>query len=221
MRSFVGSVFIALALVAGGLILLSAAHRQQRLAEAERDLAALQFERAVTTLDEMASSASPLSPLSRLVPGLDLSGDAARVGSMSRYWQSDYDAVAGDPALALMAANAAFRAVERDGGAWTAVVGKLDAVVKRYAEVLRSEPENEDAAYNFELAVRRRAAVVAAKQAVRPVTAVAPARTLHGRAGAPPSTSDMKQFKMIVPMLPQEREEAEQAGRGTRRIRKG
>ncbi|MCA1584107.1 MAG: hypothetical protein LC791_04795 [Acidobacteria bacterium] len=218
MRSFVGSILIALVLVAGGLILLSAAERQQRLAGAERELATLHFERAANALDDMARGASSFS---RLVPGLDPMGDAARVGSMSRYWQSDYDAVAGDPTLALMAANAAFRAVERDGGAWTTVVGKLDAVVKRYAEVLRNEPDNEDAAYNFELAVRRRAAVTASKQAVRPVTAFAPERTLHGRAGAPPSTSDMKQFKMIVPMLPQEREEAEQAGRGTRRIRKG
>jgi hypothetical protein len=217
MRSVIGYLVIALLLLTGGYVLWSSAHRQQRLVEAERDLVSLQFERATTALDELAETSS----LGRLMPGLDLAGDASRVSAMRDYWQSIYDTVTGDPTFALMAANAAFRAVERDGGPWSGVSGKLDAVVKRYADVLRSEPDNEDAAYNYEFAVRRRAAIVASKQAVPPVNVASPARTLHGHAGAPPSESEMKQFKMIVPMLPQEREEAEQAGRGTRRIRKG
>jgi hypothetical protein len=217
MRSFIGYLVVALLLLAGGYMLWSTALRQQRLVEAERDLVSLQFERATTTLDELAQA----SPFARLMPALDAAAGASRVASMRDYWQSKYEAVAGDPTYALMAANAAFRAVERDGGSWTAVSGKLDAVIKRYAEVLRSDPDNEDAAYNYEFTVRRRAAIVASKQAVPPANVASSARTLHGHGGAPPEGSEMKQFKMIVPMLPQEREEAEQAGRGTRRIRKG
>ena len=45
--------------------------------------------------------------------------------------------------------------------------------------------------------------------------------TIHGFAGAPPEESDMKKFKMIVPMRPDERLEAEKAGKGTTKVRKG
>lgn len=217
MRSLVVYLVVALVLVAGGFALWTAALRQQQVVEAERNLASLQFERATTTLDALAKSSSTLATL---VPALDSTREAMQVGALGEYWQSRYEAVSGDQTFALLAANAAFRAVEREGGAWTAVVGRLDAVVKRYADVLRNEPDSEDAAYNFEYVVRRRAAIVAGKQAVPPVDRAA-GRTLHGQAGAPPSATDMKQFKMIVPMLPQEREEAEQAGRGSKRIRKG
>lgn len=218
MRSFIGYLIVAAALIAGGLVLQSTARRQQALAEAERHLVTLQFERAATALDGLSE---PLPMLARLAPALDTAGDQVLATSMGNYWQSLYEAVSGDSVHALMAANAAYRSVERDGGAWTAVVGKLDAVVKRYAEVLRDDPGNEDAAYNYELVVRRRAAIVAARQPVKPVDRAVSGRTLHGQAGAPPATSEMKQFKVIVPMLPQEREEAERAGRGAKPARKG
>ena len=45
--------------------------------------------------------------------------------------------------------------------------------------------------------------------------------TVHGVPGAPPEETDAKKFKMIVPMLPDERQEAEEAGRAARKIRKG
>jgi hypothetical protein len=218
MRSFVGYLIVAIVLVVGGFALWSAALRQQQIAAAERDLAAFQFERAATALDTLATSSSGLTSL---VPGLDSTTDATRTGALSAYWQSQYDAVSGDQAFALLAANAAFRALEREGGPMTVVVGKLDAIVKRYADILRDDPNNEDAAYNYEYIVRMRGAIVARKQPVAPVDPATSGRTLHGQAGAPPETTDMKQFKMIVPMLPQERQEAEQAGRGTTRVRKG
>ena len=44
---------------------------------------------------------------------------------------------------------------------------------------------------------------------------------MHGVPGAPPEESDAKKFKMIVPMLPDERQEAEEAGRAAKKIRKG
>ncbi len=217
MNSVMGYVVLALLLLGGGLALWSAAGRQQRLAAAERDLASLRFERAASVFDEL--SASP--GLAGLVPGLNAGAGANRLGAVSRYWQRSYGEVGNDPALALLAANATYRAVEREGGPWNVVVGKLDTVVKRYADVLRSEPGNEEAAYNYEFTVRRRAAIAASKQRIPPVDPAQSGRTLHGDVGAPPEGSNMKQFKMIVPMLPQERLEAEQAGRGTRRIRKG
>lgn len=218
MRSFVASLVVALLLLGTGAVLWAAAARQEKVVEAERDLASLRFDLAAARLDELAASPSVLASL---VPSLDTAAATSRTGALGEYWRANYDAVSGDQTYALLAANAAFRAIEREGGPWTAVVGKLDTVVKRYGDVLRSDPGNEDAAYNLEFVVRLRAAVAAARKPMLPVDPAASRRTLHGEAGAPPSTTDMKQFKMIVPMLPQERQEAEQAGRGTTRVRKG
>jgi hypothetical protein len=217
MKPVLGYVVLALLLFGGGTALWSVAGRQERLAEAERDLAALRFDRATAALDGLSRSPG----LAALVPGLDPAGRAARLGAAGRYWQSNYDEVANESTEALLAANAAYRAVEREGGVWATVVARLDTVVRRYAEVLRSDPGNEDAAYNYEFVVRRRAAITAAKQKVAPVEHTQAGRTLHGDVGGPPEGSDMKQFKMMVPMQPQERKEAEEAGRGQTRIRKG
>jgi hypothetical protein len=56
---------------------------------------------------------------------------------------------------------------------------------------------------------------------VAPVAGTDAGLTIHGFAGAPPEESDMKKFKMIVPMRPDERLEAEKAGKGTTKVRKG
>ena len=90
-----------------------------------------------------------------------------------------------------------------------------------YADILRTEPGNEDAAYNYEFIIRLRAAAVSAKQPLPSGAYAFAGVTPHGVAGAPPQESDAKKFKMIVPMLPDERQEAEEAGRAGRKVRKG
>ena len=106
-------------------------------------------------------------------------------------------------------------------GTWQSVTTRLDAIAKRYADVVRGQPDNDDAAYNYEFIVRLRAAVAAAKQAIAPRDLNTTGLTIHGHAGGPPEGSDTKKFKMIVPMRPDERMEAEQAGRGAQKTRKG
>jgi hypothetical protein len=69
--------------------------------------------------------------------------------------------------------------------------------------------------------VRLRGSVVAAKQPMPAGDYAYAGVTPHGVAGAPPDDSDAKKFKMIVPMLPDERQEAEEAGRTARKVRKG
>jgi hypothetical protein len=149
-------------------------------------------------------------------------GQAMQTGATSaaaRYWRGDYAVVsaADDP---LLAANAAYRAAVIPGGAAKEMVTRLDEVVKRYAEVLRTDPQNEDAAFNYEYVVRYRAAIAARGVAVPPDDDGSGA-TPHGRAGAPPRGTAPQQFKMLVPMRPDERREAEEAGKTGRRIRKG
>jgi len=216
MRSWFGQALVAVVLVAAGLMLWRAGALEQRIAMAERELVTLRYQGAADIAKE------PVSALAALLPGEAGTIAAAKALQVTAdYWQADYDAVAANPEIKTLAANAAYRATRRDGGQWQTVVGRLDSVVKSYAEVLRDNPESIDAAFNYEYAVRLRAAIAARKQPVAPVQGGGATVTIHGREGAPPAESEMKKFKMIVPMRPDERMEAERAGKAGQKVRKG
>jgi hypothetical protein len=183
---------LALLLIAVGAVLWARGRDANRLADAHRALATLQYSRA---LEAPATSAA------------------------ARYWTGDYGGVDAD-ADPLVAANAAYRAAVAPGGSAQDMVTRLDEVIKRYAEIVRNDPANEDAAFNYEFAVRYRAAVAARGARVPPVQDDE-GTTPHGRAGAPARGTSQQQFKMLVPMRPDERREAEEAGKAGRRIRKG
>ena len=182
----------ALLLLAAAAVLWARGLDADGLAEARRALVTLRYDRARS---------------------------APATSAAARYWSGEYAAVDAetDP---LLAANAAYRAVVAPGGTAKAMVTRLDDVVKRYADVLRGDPANEDASFNYEFVVRYRAAIAARGVAVPPLEddgAVTP----HGRVGAPARGTSQQQFKMLVPMRPDERREAEEAGKAGRRIRKG
>ncbi len=207
---------IAFLLLAAGAILWRSSEMERRLAAAERDLVMLRY------ADAAEAAAQPGGRLAALMPGAGRSTtDAKTVGTTAGYWQGRYDMVAENPEAKLLAANAAYRNMRKAGGSWQAVVGRMDSLVKQYAEILRDEPSNSEAAFNYEYIVRLRQVIAARKQTVAPVDAADSGLTIHGFAGAPPEESDMKKFKMIVPMRPDERLEAEKAGKGTTKVRKG
>jgi hypothetical protein len=212
--SWFGQILIVGVLLVAGAIMWRTSETEQRLAAAERELVTLRY-------DNAADQAQGPGRLAKLVPGsARLTADANAIDAQAAYWRGDYAAVTVDPDAKLLAANAAFRTLRKDGGTWQAVVGKLDTVVKSYAEILREQPDNAEAAFNYEYTVRLRAVLAARKQPVAAYDATN-TLTLHGFAGAPPEESDMKKFKMIVPMRPDERLEAEKAGKGTTKVRKG
>lgn len=191
-RASAVQLIAAVLFIAAGAVLWARGGDADRLADAHRALATLQYGRAA---------------------------DAAPTRAAARYWTGDYAALPAD-ADPLLAANAAYRRAVAPGGSAKEVVTRLDDVVKRYAEVVRHDPLNEDAAFNYEFVVRYRSAIAARGVPIDP----APddqGLTLHGRAGAPPKGSNLKQFKMLVPMRPDERREAEEAGKTGRRVRKG
>jgi hypothetical protein len=203
-------------LLAAGAILWRAGELEQRIAAAERDLVTLRYDSAAAT------AAGAPSRLAALLPGESRTvADAASLQATAAYWEGDYNTVATNPQAKLLAANAAYRTARRQGGTWQAVVGRLDQVVKSYAEILREDPDNTEAAFNYEYATRLRAVIAARKQPVAALDVADKNLTIHGFAGAPPEASDMKKFKMIVPMRPDERLEAEKAGKGTTKVRKG
>lgn len=214
--SWFAQLLIALLLVTAGAILWRSAEMERRLAAAERDLVMLRFESAE------AGAAQPGGRLAALMPGAaGTAADAKEVADTASYWQRNYDRATENTEAKLLAANAAYRTMRQTGGSWQAVVGRMDSLVKQYAEILRDDPDNTEAAFNYEYIVRLRQVIAARRQPVAPFDATTEGLTLHGFAGAPPEQSDMKKFKMIVPMRPDERLEAEKAGKGTTKVRKG
>lgn len=216
MQVVVGYLVVAALLAAGGTILWRGAELERRVAAAERDLVTLRYQ------DAGARAVEPPPAWSSYLPGASSTVEDARaLSSTSKYWEGDYDAVAADPDAKLLAANAAYRALRRDGGNWQAIVGRLDGVVKMYGDVLRDQPDNAEAAFNFEYVTRLRAVIAARRQAVAPVDPTASGITIHGGVGEVPVEADSRKFKMIIPMRPDERQEAEKAGKGGTRVRKG
>jgi hypothetical protein len=207
---------IALLLVGAGAVLWRSSEMERRLAAAERDLVTLRYDAAAE------AAAQPGGRIAALMPGVGrTNADAKSVETTAAYWQGNYEAVADNPDARLLAANAAYRSMRKAGGSWQAVVGRMDTLVKQYAEILRDDPGNSEAAFNYEYVVRLRQVIAARKQPVAPLDTSEAGLSIHGFAGAPPEASDMKKFKMIVPMRPDERLEAEKAGKGATKVKKG
>jgi hypothetical protein len=213
--SWFAQALIAIILVAAGAILWRSSEHERRLAVAERDLVTLKYN------DAALAAETPGGRIAGLMPGATTDADAKTLASTAGYWTGDYDKAIENPDAKLLAANAAYRKLRQAGGSWQAVVGRMDSVVKQYAEILRENPADTEAAFNYEYVVRLRAVIAARKQPVAPLDAANSNISIHGYAGAPPEQSDMKKFKMIVPMRPDERLEAEKAGKGTTKVRKG
>jgi hypothetical protein len=192
MKTIALQLMTAVLFVVAGLVLWSRGGDADRLADAERALVTLRYGTAAETSSTKAAA---------------------------EYWRGNYEALPPD-ADPLLAANAAYRDAVNPGGTAQEMVTRLDGVVKRYAEVLRNHPTNEDAAFNYEFAIRYRAAIAARGVAIPPMFDEGEV-TPHGRVGAPPKGTGQKQFKMLVPMRPEERREAEEAGKTGRRVRKG
>jgi hypothetical protein len=203
-------------LLAAGTVLWFASEVEARRAAAEYALVTLRYERAAEELDA-ARGSGLLDPL------INRLGGSPTDSAIARYWSGDYEAFESTDAesLRLLATNAEYRMLRSTGGTYQSFVARLDALAKRYADILRTQADNEDAAYNYEFVLRLRRAAMQAKQNIPGLDPAAGGITVHGVPGAPPKDSDAKKFKMIVPMMPDERQEAEEAGRAGRKIRKG
>lgn len=221
MKSVVAQLILVVVLIAAGAVLWTVGAAEQRLANAERTLVTLRYEQAAEELE----TAGATNAAERLIAdATGMAVEATETRRQAAYWLGDVDEFLqnnDDPSLKMLAADASYRALRAEGGTWQSVTTRLDAIAKRYADVLREQPANENAAYNYEFVVRLRAAVAAARRPIAPLDLDGTGLTVHGHRGAPPEGSDTKKFKMIVPMRPDERMEAEQAGRGAQKIRKG
>jgi len=241
MRSIVIPAVLAVVLTAAGVVFWTMGKAEQRLADAHREMAMLQYADASAESDATVAA----RPFVQRVGGFggDEQVDARHLHATADYWQTRYTALepkrdAGgtitetDPEVLMLAANAAFRLSQTETDRNSAV-RRLDGVVKNYAEVLKSPAASVDAAYNYEFAIRSRDAMMKAKPASAKAAAAAAARaagdetdlpagpTLHGHPGGPPAKSDMAQFKIVIPKRGEERKDDPQAGKGNIKVRKG
>ena len=238
MRSVVAPLLSAVILALSGAAFWMTGHADRRVADVHLQLATLQYGSASAAGDEVAQSMD----LERRVPvvGPQAATDIRDVTATAKYWQSDFAGIAPqkdatgtvtetDPSILQLSANAAFRASQTatDRGD---VARRLDVAIKNYADVLKANAMQADAAYNYEYAVRVRDALARARPAA-PKTAPRTAAnadsdlpagpTLHGRPGAPPQKSDMSQFKIVIPKRGEERKDNPEAGKGGTKVRKG
>jgi hypothetical protein len=231
-RSLIGQLVIAALLLAAGEAFRRAANLEQRLAHAEEELATLSPDAA----DADYSAVEDEIGIAARVPvvGPPLLADVRKQRAMVAYWRADYDSVPANeadlatdgtsPDLVFLAANAAYRNVK---GRHTGQQGAqdLDGALRLYTMLLKKDPENVDASYNYEYIVRLRNAVARTKATGKPSGAPAPddqtAPSVHGQEGSPPPETPSEQFNVIVPLRPDERGDLMKAGTGAARQRKG
>lgn len=223
MKTAAGVLIIAIVLVAAGIIGLSQAQSMRQLVNDQQRLATLHY------TNEAAAGAGAMNVLlSRVSLPFISSGAADNEKATMNYWQARYETLAplaggtsgqgktNDPNVLLIAANAAFRATHQEDG--KAAVGQLDAVMQSYGDVLRADPNNLDASYNYEYVARLRDAIAKGKppkkeQTVALSTDLPVGPTLHGRPGGPPPEVAMKDFKTVSPLENDERGEQIEVGR--------
>lgn len=229
MKAILGLLAGALVLALIGSAALSAARYERHMAGAQQQAATGQYAEASASLDE----AEAYLRYARWLPGAG--DDAAREVTARRaalqYWQRQYDALvpaqaepvaAVDEAnvdLQLVVANAAFRSNPARAKDRESLVQALDEAASGYLTVLKNDQGNEDAAYNYEYAIRLRDEV--AKGRRQPPEPQDQDGEM-GESGAPADTTNSGEFKIYVPLQGDEKNpEGGEAGKSSPRDRKG
>jgi hypothetical protein len=239
MKSDVAPLLAAVVLALAGAAFWTAGQTDRRVTDVRLQLATLQYGPAGAAGEEVAQSLD----LERRVPvvGKQAEADVRDATATAKYWQADFAGIAPqkdatgaitetDPAILLLSANAAFRASQTATDR-SDVARRLDSAIKSYADVLKADARQIDAAFNYEYTVRLRDALAKTRPTAAPKTAprtVANADsdlpagpTLHGHPGGPPQKTDMSQFKIVIPKRGEERKDNPEAGKGGTKVRKG
>lgn len=214
MRTLIGRLIIAVALVAAAILARTEARQLRSRADT--------LERLATLRVDIADDAAP--------------GERAAAA----YWRGAFDTLTGtledtegasEPALLLIAANAAYRAAERAPQPRTERLQQLDIVVQAYVSALKSPAFLPDAAYNYEYVVRLRDGVARARAGAKPSPSKAAAPTgstdlpigptIHGRPGGPPPDTKGEEFEILTPMEYGDREAQPEPTTGVKPLRKG
>lgn len=230
MKSITALLVGAIVCAAAGASALTAARLQRHMADAQEQIATLQYDAAGASLD----AAEGYLRLAQWVPFVgpgSLQEVRARQAAL-QYWQGEYDAVLptqaepvaavdeGNVELQLVVANAAFRAGFARAADRTALVQALSEAANGYAIVLKNDTWHEDAAHNYEFTVRLRDEIAKGRRPPSPQSEAEGADL--GESGAPSPATSMKGFEIYIPLEGNERTpEGGEAGKAGPNQRKG
>ena len=239
MRSMIGRLALAAVLAVAAWVCWREADVGDAVAGAREHLATLRLD-----LDDRLQ---PVATVSDYMPGTapSLASSVREHHASVAYWLARYQDVMSvgrdntDARVLHLAANAAFRANQLDGGVGEAAVQRLDGILQAYALVLKAVPGDLDAAYNYEFVSRIRDHVARmpppkAMKGTPPKPEPAPRQvvtiragdlpggpTVHGRPGAPPPDPKGEPFEVITPMEYGDREAQPESTPGGKLPRKG
>ncbi len=236
MKAIFGYALLGVVLLATGGVFWTTGKMERRLVDADMQLVTL---RNAAPLTENTDKEGSIRRISFLPWMANLEANMREQQAASKYWLTDYASLGvprdsnGEPTeqdsqLLLEAANAAYRTIKRTGSD-PLVIQQLGSVMGIYAEVMKRDPHNIDAAYNYEFVGRIRDSLSHASaskpgekgQAKSTAMSTPPKQTIHGNQGGPPNGTDMSPFKLLVPKQGDERKEDPEAGKGGKRVRKG
>ena len=235
MKAVVAYLVVAVLLLAAGGAVWSSGQLERRLADVHKQIVTLRYAEPV---EEYGAIEESIQYTDRLPWIANVRNSVREQRATSAYWLTDYGSlelprdasgalVEEDPRILLLAANAAYRSTKLEGDERQAV-RQLEGIMSSYVEVLRKTPGDGDAAYNYEFVVRLRDVLARPRRPGTRTEAVARlpeaplGESIHGNPGGPPPGSDMVQFKVVIPKRSDERnDEQTEAGKGTKKVRKG
>lgn len=223
MRAGLGYLVGALVLAVVGAVCLAASALDRQVARASQMLAASTYEEPDALLADAERSLEYASRVPWIGSG-PLNDIKARRAAL-RYWQRQYGEVlpsqndpvgsveASNVPLQMVVANAVYRmGIARAKDRETALAA-IDAGMIGYLTVLKNSPRNDEAAYNYEYLVQLRDDVDKGRRKLDQLRR--DSTDALGQPGATPAAkSDMKNFKVIVPLDAQEIKKGEDAAAG-------
>ena len=229
MRTVIGQAILALVLAAAGGVCWTLGQAERRLAGLHTELATMQYGVAADRAGEIEPTLGYAA-----LPGFGntMLADAQTDRATADYWLGRYDRLSagregtgagpGRPAgQALLASNGAYRSAQVETVDRATALQHLEGVINGYAEVLRADPGNVDAAYNYEFVARNRNALARSAGSTAKLSIAETTPTIHGRPGAPPKGVSMSSFRVLVPQRSEERKAGQDAGKGGAKPRKG
>ena len=218
----------AAVLAVAGVVCLRISTVERLVADAQQDLATLNYARAETSLAEAEGSIG----LARWVPGFGsevMDEVRARRGAL-QYWQHKYDALlpeGADPVAAieegsldlkLVTANAVYRQNQARYKDRETTKQALEESAAAYFAVLKNSGWREDAAYNYEYLIRLRDEQAKGKQ---PPEGGDASKGDMGQGGQPSEATSQKGFQIYIPLESQEKPLGGDAGKAPTKDRKG
>lgn len=223
------SVVAAGVLVGVGIVLLVVGQVERGLVQTATQLLELDFDSAAHSNER----GERFTRFARRLPWInDLNATMHEQRLVAEYWRAHDTSLttgvrtgpvpADAPATRLVLANAAYRAINLDATR-PEVIEQLQKALGQYAEVLKLDSSNFDAAYNYQFVARLRDQLARAPRGAARVPGpyVPLDRSLHGREGDEAPGLDLNEFKVITPHESDERREEQEAGKNAPRVRKG